>query len=251
MTLRSFGQRQTENSYTREVELAFADCDRNGSVRPAALLSLVAAVAGYDYDARGLTYRKLYSMGEVFLLSRIALRIHRRPVNREVLAVTTWEDGVHAAHMRRVYEMADETGAVRVSAKSEWVLVDPAERKILRPDSFTGKAITVCPRTIDCPDCRRIALPKGTGEDLPARPVRWSDLDGNGHVYSGNYGDIVWDALPADLQGAPLAALYINYSREATLGETVALRGLREDGAYTMEGWLEGERCFSCRCEFC
>ena len=35
MTLRSFGQRQTENSYTREVELAFADCDRNGSVRPA------------------------------------------------------------------------------------------------------------------------------------------------------------------------------------------------------------------------
>ena len=61
----------------------------------------------------------------------------------------------------------------------------------------------------------------------------------------------MWDALPADLQGAPLTALYINYSREATLGETVALRGLREDGAYIMEGWLEGERCFSCRCEFC
>ena len=251
MTLRAFGQQQTENSYTREEELAFADCDRDGNVRPATLLSLVAAVAGYDYDARGLTYRRLYSMGEVFLLSRIALRIHRRPVNREVLAVTTWEDGVRAAHMRRVYEMADETGAVCVSAKSEWVLVDPAQRKILRPDSFTGKAFTVCPKTIDCPDCRRIALPKGKGEDLSARPVRWSDLDGNGHVYSGNYGDIVWDALPADLQSAPLAALYINYSREATLGETIALRGLREDGAYTMEGWLEGERCFSCRCEFC
>ena len=85
---------------------------------------------------------------------------------------------------------------------------------------------------------------------LGTRLVRWSDLDGNGHVYSGNYGDIVWDVLPADLQGAPLRELYINYSREALLGETLTLQGFREGNSYTVEGRLEEGHCFSCRCEF-
>lgn len=250
MSLRGFAQCQTENSYLREVELAFADCDRDGNVRPSALLSLTAAMAGYDYDARGLTHQRLWDMGEVFLLSRVALKLHRRPVNRERLSIETWEDGARGAHMRRAYELADEAGRVCVSARSEWILVDPAERRILRPDSFTAKRFTVCPTEIDCPECRRVALPRGAGETLMSRPVRWSDLDGNGHVYSGNYGDIVWDALPPDLQSAPLSALYINYCREATLGEVIDLRGLREDRTYTMEGWLGEERCFSCRCEF-
>lgn len=248
--LKAFQQWITDNSYAREVELSFVDCDRNKNVRPAKLLSLVAAAGGYDYDARGLTHQKLYEMGQVFLLSGIALRIHRRPVNREVLTITTWEDGVHGAHMRRVYEITDESGAVCVSAKSEWILIDPADRKILRPASFTGKPLTTCPKSIDCPDCRRITLPREGTEMLGTRLVRWSDLDGNGHVYSGNYGDIVWDVLPADLQGAPLRELYINYSREALLGETLTLQGFQEGNSYTVEGRLEEGHCFSCRCEF-
>ncbi|MFR3922616.1 MAG: hypothetical protein ACLTYN_12335 [Dysosmobacter welbionis] len=47
----------------------------------------------------------------------------------------------------------------------------------------------------------------------------WSDLDGNGHVYSGNYGDFVWDYLPADLQEKVPREFFINYSKEATLGQ--------------------------------
>ena len=68
-----------ENSYLRQKQLIFADCDRYQRARVSTLLSIAAAVAGADYDARGLTYEKLYEMREVFLLSRIALRIHRCP----------------------------------------------------------------------------------------------------------------------------------------------------------------------------
>ena len=94
-----------ENSYLRQKQLIFADCDRYQRARVSTLLSIAAAVAGADYDARGLTYEKLYEMREVFLLSRIALRIHRCPRALQVVDVTTWEDGVKAAHMQRVYEI--------------------------------------------------------------------------------------------------------------------------------------------------
>ena len=59
----------TENSYLRQKQLIFADCDRYQRARVSTLLSIAAAVAGADYDARGLTYDKLYEMREVFLLS--------------------------------------------------------------------------------------------------------------------------------------------------------------------------------------
>ena len=78
----------------------------------------------------------------------------------------------------------------------------------------------------------------------------WSDLDGNGHVYSGNYGDIVWDALPADLQDRAPREFFINYSKEATLGEELRLLGVREQDAYYMEGVGPQGTCFTALCRF-
>ena len=248
--MEDFKQRLLENGYFRQEELVFADCDRNQRARVSALLSKAAAFAGYDYDARGLTYEKLYAMREVFLLSRIALRIHKCPVYRDVLNITTMENGAKGAHMQRVFEMTDQTGELCVSIKSDWILVDPETRKILRPDSFTAKPLGTCEKVIDCPEPKKIMLPKEGLEELGTRKVMWSDLDGNGHLYSGNYGDIVWDYLPADLQERTPREFFINYSKEATLGEELRLVGHREDTDYRMEGIGPNGTCFSALCVF-
>lgn len=246
-----FRQTLTESSYSRQEEMNFACCDRFQRVRISTLLSLAAAMAGYDYDARGLTHDKLWAMREVFLLSRIALKIQNCPRVRDVLEVTTWEDGTKGAHMQRVYELRDRSGALRCAIRSDWVLVDPETRRILRPDSFTAKPITTCPTTVDCPPTRKVALPREGLEELGLRRICWSDLDGNGHLYSGNYGDIVWDFLPADLRERTPSAFYINYSREATLDQELRLLGCRQgEDAYLMEGVGPGGTCFTCRCEF-
>lgn len=136
--MEAFAQKLEENGYFRQEEFIFADCDRNKRARVSSLLSRRAAYAGYDYDARGLTHEKLYEMREVFLLSRMAVRIHDCPRYREVMDITTWENGTKGAHMQRFYEMRDQTGAVRVAIKSDWILVDPQTRHILRPASFTA-----------------------------------------------------------------------------------------------------------------
>ena len=134
--MKDFKQYLMDDGYFRQEELIFADCDRNQRARVSTFLSKAAAFAGYDYDARGLTHEKLYSMREVFLLSRMAVRIHRCPMAQEVLDISTWENGVKGAHMQRVYELADQTGAVCVSIRSEWILVDPETRHIMRPDPW-------------------------------------------------------------------------------------------------------------------
>ena len=236
--------------FFRQEELIFRDCDVLGRVRPAALVVMMGSIGGYDYDARGLTHEKLYAMREVFLLSRVALKVHTCPRARDLLDITTWENGARGAHMQRVYEMRDQAGQLCVSAKSDWILVDPITRKILRPGSFTAKPLTVCPVEIDCPEPKKIVLPREDTEDLGHRTIRWSDLDGNGHLFSGNYGDIVWDALPEDLQPRVPREFYINYSKEATLGEDLHLAGFREGDAYRVEGVGPEGPCFTALCVF-
>ncbi|MBR4211567.1 MAG: acyl carrier protein [Oscillibacter sp.] len=249
--LKQFEQRLYDVGYSRQRELNFLDCDRDKQVRVGALLSIMALWGGYDYDARGLTHEKLSELRHVFLLSRAAMRIHRRPVNGEVLRVDTWEDGVRGPHFRRVYRMFDEAGTLCVSAKSDWLLVDPVSRKILRPASFTARTIPAsCGLEIDCPEPKKIRPPAVEPEELGTRPVYWSDLDGNGHLFSGNYGDIVWDFLPEAYQSRPVGAFAINYSREVTLGDSVRLSGRRAGNTYFMEGHGPAELCFTAECVF-
>lgn len=248
--MKDFKQYLMDDGYFRQEELIFADCDRNQRARVSTFLSKAAAFAGYDYDARGLDHEKLYAMREVFLLSRIAMRIHRCPMAQEVLDISTWENGARGAHMQRVYELADQSGEVCVSIRSEWILIDPETRRIMRPETFTAKKLGVCTKPIDCPESKKVMLPKEGLEDLGSRVIRWSDLDGNGHVYSGNYGDIVWDALPEDLQERVPEEFYINYSKEATLGQELRMVGCRKGGEYLMEGLGPEGVCFSAQCVF-
>ena len=242
--MENFAQQLIDISYSRETEVVFSDCDRNKRMRVAAMLTKAAIFAGHDYDARGLTHDILLEKREVFLLSRMALRIHRCPVSGDILNITTWENGVRGAHMQRVYEFRNRAGEKCVSAKSDWILVDPVSRKILRPGTFTARPITTCPVEIDCPDPKKILVP-ADADALGDRCVRWSDLDGNGHLFSGHYGDIVWDALPEELQERCPREFFINYNHEATLGQVLTLTGCREENTYRMEGKGPDVPCFT------
>lgn len=248
--MEDFKQRLYENGCFRQEELTFWDCGPDQRVRVAALLSKMASFAGYDYDARGLTHDVLWASREVFLLSRAALRIHDCPRAGDVLDITTWEAGTKAAHMRRYYEMSDRAGRPRVSARTDWILVDPVTRKILRPSAFTAKPLMTSDRSLDCPETRKVAVPREGRESLGIRTIRWSDLDGNGHLFSGNYGDIIWDALPEDLQARTPREFHINYSREAVLGDRLTLEGFRDETGYFVEGLGPHGPCFTAFCAF-
>lgn len=248
--MEDFKQRLEEDMYSRQEELTFWDCDKNKEARLAALLSKMAAFGGYHYDALGFTHEVLAGEGIAFLLSRAAIRIHHCPRFRDVLTVNTWENGTKGVHTQRVFQMLDQTGRLCISAKSDWILVDPNTHKLLRPSAFTLRPYGNCPVEIDCPEPKKILLPKEGLEDLGTRQIRWSDLDGNGHLFSGNYGDIVWDALPADLQEKSAAEFYINYSKEVRLNDKVRLEGFRTENGYLMQGHGPESLCFTAQCVF-
>lgn len=234
----------------REEELTFRDCDVLGRVRPAALMTMMGAAGGHDYDDHGLSYETLYAMRQAFLLSRAAFRLESYPLSGETITIRTWENGIRGVQLRRNFQFFRQNGKLFLSGKSDWILVDPVDRKILRPSAFTARPLPPATEDVDCPECRKILPPREKMEHLADRPVLFTDLDHNGHFFSGRYPDFVWDHLPADLQTAELRDFQINYSHEARLGDVLALLGRREEKAYEVEALCGDERCFTCRCEF-
>ena len=61
--MEDFKQVLTEDSYIRQEEVIFGECDRSEKIRMAGLLGKVASFGGYDYDARGITREVLIEMG--------------------------------------------------------------------------------------------------------------------------------------------------------------------------------------------
>lgn len=235
--------------FARQEEIGFRDCDPRGRLRLGPLLNLLISAAEYDFAARGLTTARLYELRQVLLVSCIALRVRRCPLLEQTVTVSTWEEGVQGIRALRNFTVEDGAG-VCVSARSEWVVVDPTDRRVLRAGDFAGKRLETAGREVDCPPCRRLALPREGAEELGRRRVLPSELDRNGHLFSANYGEVLFDCLPPELRAAELRECVLRYHRETVLGEELCVTGVRQGGTLLAEGSAGGERRFSCACVF-
>ncbi len=242
-----------DSLFHEDQVLCFYDCDCYERAKLSTILKYMAELAGRDYAARGFGHQALLEQGMVFLLSRSSVAIHRMPRVCEEIRVATWEQGIKGSQFFRHFELTAPSGEVLVSGTTAWLLVDPASRRILRPEVFAEFE----PHTADkLPSCElpgKLRMPEGA-EAVGRRVIRFSDLDGNGHVNNSIYADIAYDVLPAGYRERTLGAFRINYQTEAVLGEELELY-LAADPADPDVIYIEGKNtaggnCFLCRLNF-
>lgn len=236
--------------FYRNFYLHFYDCDPKEQAKLSTILKYAAEIAGIDYTSRGYGHQYLWEKGMAFLLSRSNFRIHRMPHADDEILASTWEQGIKGSQFLRDFEFFDKDGALLVSASTTWLLVDPVSRKILRPSAFIGEMPQTPDRLPDCEPAGKLRMPEER-EPLGKRKIRYSDLDGNGHVYNGVYGDIVSDFLPTELMRHQIAEFRINYQTEAVLGEELDIYFAVDPidpNSYYLEGRnADGGNCFLSR----
>lgn len=242
------GLYQRENNVFRAAfSLTFRDCDPRRRIKLSSLLGLSGDIAGADYTLRGLPYEKMLANGEVFLLSRYSFRIVRWPMEGEQLCVRTWERGAEGVHVLRDYIYEDAEGLPCVYGTSAWVIVDPASRRPIRPSAFKSGVMLSSDKKADCPAAVRIRPEEARLQPLGVRTVVFSDLDANGHLSNGKYGDIAADFLPAPLRGAGYDTFEINFIHEALEGEHLEIAGYGDEREYVLAGRHEAGNGFICR----
>lgn len=237
-------KRLPDETYEAKKTLAFSHCDHTGACRPASLLRLATDLAGEDYADRGLPHDLLWQEGCVFLASRIRFRFFR-PLRAEQTAIFhTWERGVAGPFCIRDYALRSEDGERIAEGSSSWILCDPISRRILRPRQFPHEMQQHEELAIPAVDAEKIALPD-TMQPAGSRTVRYSDLDGNGHVNNAVYADIACDALPIALFDRGIAEFSVNFIHEAKHGDTIDLSVGEREGVYYVSGVVGGTSCFT------
>ena len=191
-----------------EYQIRAQEIDRHKRATVSAIISCMQEAAWNNAASLDASVYQLQEMGISWVLTRMKLEILRYPKHRDQIQVLTWPSGHERTFVYRDYRILDPEGSVMAQASSTWLVLDLNSRRMTRvPEEF--HAIINQPAAIE-------SLPRAKGnwrfpkEHLPPVrfPVRWHDLDLNGHVSNFVYFQWPLEALPGSfLEGHELAEI--------------------------------------------
>ncbi len=229
------------DSYVKDYE-----CDLNNRMKLSSLMRVLQKAGTDQLNSLGITYAKMYSAGIVFVLSKIGIKINQMPVNGEKYLIRTTPQKTQKASFLRYTAVFNENGEMLAECQTSWVIINPRERKILRPGEFKFK-LPVDETSQKCGQILETRIkPVETAKPVGYKQVRYSDLDINEHMNNCVYGDIVMDYIPEEFAAhREVDNVIIQYKNEAVLGEKLDIKvdRIAENSFYV--GGDKGEvKCF-------
>ncbi|RMG21059.1 MAG: hypothetical protein D6730_18935 [Bacteroidetes bacterium] len=200
-------------SHTYEVRTY--QVDPQGYMHPAAICSMFQEIAGEHARLLGWGYHSLKEQNMAWMLSRLSMQLHARPIWQSMIRIDTWVRKTDRLFSYRDFELYNHRGELMVSATTAWLLLNMESRRLQRVDvirehfAHFPQKIALC-ETLD----KLPAVQKG----LPMKryQVRYSELDMVGHANNVSYLQWLLDAFsPQHLAAHSLQSLQINYLNEA------------------------------------
>jgi acyl-ACP thioesterase len=223
------------NVFTKEFTVSFRHIDRGGLLTPTAALDCLEEAAFGHAELLGVGYDAMMEKRQAWILSRISVRMDKRPRFHEKVAVSSWPRGHDRLFAVRDYDMkvGDQT---LVRARSDWIILDLDKRRPIRPQEVMDKM--PLNEGKNALDESPVALGETEGLVLAAeRKALYSDLDFNGHVHNTRYMQWICDLLdPEKLERAPMICFDINYLKEITASSVTELWLGGDKGTYHIEG---------------
>ncbi len=207
--------------YSMDARVGFEECDSNLTMKLSDFLKYIIRTAGFHYALRGVSHKMMYDHGQIFVLSKLNLKIEKLPSYSDKITVFTWERKNESVYALRDYEVRNEKGELLGSATSNWIIINPHTRSILRPSAFDLCEYRPLEKAAGCKPCGKIK-PDTECPIIDKRQVRLSDTDANGHLHSAFYAYFVTDALSSPTKQTP-KEFEINFVKEACAGDILEL----------------------------
>ncbi len=218
------------------------DIDASLRVRLYTMGDLILQAANDDADMLGFGVKDLNAgIGSAgveasWVLSRMAVEMHRLPARHEEIDVYTWVSDYGRLMTTRNMTVANEAGVEIGAAVTQWAMINLETRRPLDLSSLSSKSTSLVDREPPIEKPRKVPAVAGSIAERPYT-VAYSDIDFNGHVNSMKYLEWMANTLPPEvLTGLSGFRYDINYIHEARLGEelTVCL-GTDSEGVYLFD----------------
>ena len=209
--------------WSEACRVRFNAIDKSDTMTLSTVFSFLQEAAVSHAENLGVGREAMARTGQVWILSRMAVQVDRRPRFGETLTLRSWPRSWEKLFALRDFDMLDERGKPVIRARSCWIIIDMEKRRPVRPQAALEgiplneglDALSFTPAGLE----ERRTLEKTT-----EHRVVYNDLDYNGHVNNVSYIRWIENAVDSPLlEGAKRSRLDINYMNEVLPGEVVEL----------------------------
>lgn len=230
----------SENTFTR-----IDDFDRNGSMKPSALLRILENTASHhsDYVADKMPAGHINRI--VWIITDWRMEMLRAPVCREKLSVSTWIVGkAPAAHIDRQLLVKNAAGEELVRAEVRHALLNVEENRLVRLDEETVSRYE--PEQLRLFEGRmpRLHVPESFAQEEHFA-LRRSDIDYNGHVHNTSYLDFALEPIDEATLLRGVKSIRMTYRKALKYGDDVTIKSTERDGAWDIGIYSGDELSFA------
>jgi len=197
--------------------------DAFGLLSPPALSGWLQEAAGRHADLLGVGVKELHARGLTWVLARQAVSVERSVVWGEKAEVRTWPSGADRLSALRDFEVR-VGGEIVARAVTQWIVVDLASRKPVRPRSLLPLALVEDMDHVLPVPAGRPQLPE-TPECEHSFSTRYRDIDRNLHVTNASYVEWACEVVPEPIwQAKRLRSFEAYFIAECLYGSRVLSR---------------------------
>lgn len=232
---------KVECSRTIEMRAMPSMCDETSHMSIPGFLDMFQDVAGIHADSIGIGALGLEERGLFWIVSKIRLKINRRPVVQETFEAVTWIQPAEKVVCERDWALYKD-GEQLAYIRSSWAVLKRENfRPALMADFYPDSDYTMAP-----PDDRpfiRVSKKFDDAEQIGEYRIRSVDIDRGGHFNNVNYVRAMLGCFTcAQLAEMDIKEMDIQYLLQCYEGETIRFlkrpseNGLMEIGAINEEG---------------
>ena len=244
-----------KDKFYEDITAACYQVDCRNMLRPSAFLDLAQHMAFVGADKLSFGNDELAPYGCTWVLARQFVRFERPVMHKEACKMLTWHKGLQGPFFVRDYQLLDAKGIPCINSTSSWVVMNIAERRVVRPDfllDFVSMESQSPDHAVEQPADKVVIPHDAEVSHIGSHRVCFSDVDHNQHANNVKYTVWTMDALPEDLvNNKVVKELTVNFNREALPGETVELfHATDADGSHIVEGKVDDHQVFIERLAF-
>lgn len=199
--------------------------NRFGDVSTPNLFWYMQEIAWEHAHILGFGFEHLREDQLFWVLSRLLVKIDRRPRWTEEFSLETWSRGTDGFFAYRDYRFVDTQGKEIITATSSWLVLDLASRRIQRLNQF--KSFPAYQESVLGCNAGKVSSPE-TAETNGFSSVTFNEIDINQHFNSGRYLERINNSYDFDFhEKHTLREMEVNFLREGMPDDMLGVRQQR------------------------
>jgi len=225
----------TKNEHTHAIwedryKIHSYEIDTKSQVSLVAIGHYLQEAAWNHVHAIQLDFDYLIGKNQIWVLSRMLIKMEKYPKWGDTIYIQTWAKGLDRLFALREFLILGEDKAIIGRVSATWLVIDTINRRPQRLNSMS-EIMTIMSEKQALKEKLGRLPPVVSNKNYSFFPVRYSDLDMNGHVNNVKYIEWVLDNYSTEIIKAyEIKAFQINYLAESTYGDEVAIQSQKLDG---------------------